>query len=355
MDFKASLAEFKKKIDKEIEIFLDGKLAEISQKDEWTGKGMSYVKKLVLSGGKRIRPALMYWGYKAAGGTDDEKILKACVGIELVHIFLLIHDDIIDLSDRRHNLETVNFWAAKQGEKMFGSENARRFGDSMAIVFGDIAYNLGIQAITEAGLDAQKTLDALNYLQSVVTTTCVGEAQDVMIEYSSEANENEIVKMLINKTARYTFEGPLHLGAKLAGADDAVLKSFADYSVPVGIAFQIQDDILGIFGSEEKLGKSVASDITEGKKTVLTAKVFSDGNMFQKERLRDLLGKKDISGEEINEFQQIVMDIGALKYSKQAAKDYAEQGKRSLEKAPIGQEAKDFLQSMAEYIVNREV
>lgn len=355
MDFKGTLSEFKKKVDREIEIFFDEKIKEISQKDAWATEGMEYVKKLALTGGKRLRPALMYWGYKACGGKEEEKIIKAAVGIELTHIFLLIHDDIIDRSDRRHGIETVNFWAERKGKEMFEAGDMRRFGYSIATILGDMTYNWAIQAIIEADLDAEKTLQVLRYLQSVVATTCIGESQDVVIEYKSNVKEEEIIQMLINKTAKYTFEGPLCLGAKLAAADNEILKSFSDYSIPVGIAFQIQDDILGVFGSEEKLGKSVASDIVEGKKTVLTAKVFSDGNIFQQERLRDLLGKKDIDSNGINEFQQIVMDSGALKYAKQTAKEYARKGIDVIDKSKIETEAKDFLKAMAEYIINREI
>ncbi|EKE16204.1 MAG: hypothetical protein ACD_11C00027G0004 [uncultured bacterium] len=355
MDFKETLAGFKKKVDFEIETFFDRKIKEISQEDAWVTEGMEYVKKLTLAGGKRLRPALMYWGYKACGGKDEEKIIKAAVGVELTHIFLLIHDDIIDRSDRRHNLETVNFWAERKGKEMFEFGDKRRFGYSIAMILGDMTYNWAVQAIIDAGLDAEKTLQALHYLQSVVATTCIGESQDVVIEYKSNVKEKEIIQMCTNKTAKYTFEGPLHLGAKLAGADQETLKSFSDYSIPVGIAFQMQDDILGVFGSEEKLGKSVASDIIEGKKTILTARVFSDGNIFQQERLRDLLGKKDITSDGINEFQQIVMDSGALKYAKQTAREYAKKGVDVISNSKIETEAKEFLGAMAEYIINREI
>ncbi|KKW06731.1 MAG: hypothetical protein UY41_C0016G0001, partial [Candidatus Moranbacteria bacterium GW2011_GWE1_49_15] len=232
MDFKSSLANFKEKIDKEIEVFLDGKILEISKDDEWVAEGMKYVKDLVLAGGKRIRPALMYWGYKAADGEDEEKIMKACVGIELVHIFLLIHDDIIDRSERRHGLETVNLWGERKGRKMFERGDIRRFGYSMATIFGDMAYAWANQAILEAELDPKNTLKALSYLQDIVSLTVVGQSQDLVIEYKLEAKEDEISQMYRNKTAKYTFEGPLHLGALLAGADEKVLASFSGYGIP---------------------------------------------------------------------------------------------------------------------------
>jgi geranylgeranyl diphosphate synthase, type I len=355
MDFKSSLAEFKEKIDKEIESFLDAKISNISQQDKWVAEGMKYIKDLMLFGGKRIRPALMYWGYKAVGGKDEKKILKACVGVELVHIFLLIHDDIIDRSDRRHGMETVNIWGERKGRKMFETGDIRRFGYSMATIFGDMTSAWANQAIMEAGFDPKSTISALNYLQEVISTTIVGQSQDITIEYKLEAKEGEILEMYKNKTARYTFEGPLCLGGILAGIKKDDLGFFSEFGIPVGTSFQIQDDILGIFGSEDKLGKSTASDITEGKKTILTAKVFADASILQQERLQYILGRQDISSEDIGEFQEIIMDSGSLKYARKKAEDLAAQGKQSIEKSKISQEAKDFLIGAADYIIKREI
>jgi len=355
MDFRKFLMEFKKRVDVEIEIFFDEKIAEISKEDPWVTEGMRYVKKLVLQGGKRIRPALVYWGYKACGGLEEERILKVCVGIELVHIFLLIHDDIIDQSDRRHGIETVNFWSERQGQKKFIEKDLRRFGNSMAIVLGDITYAWANRAFIEAGFTPEQTLKVLELLQKIVSMTCIGESQDVVIEYETKATEMEILQMYHNKTAKYTFEGPLHLGAILAGAGNEKLTDFSDYGIPVGVAFQIQDDILGIFGSEDKLGKSTASDIIEGKKTILTARVFSNGNIFQRERIDYLLGKRDITSEEISEFQEIIMDSGALKYAKEKARKYIKKAKIAIDKSDISMEAKEFLVNLAEYILKRDI
>lgn len=349
------LGEFKKKIDNEIETFLNEKILKLSKKDAWVAEGMEYVKKMVLTGGKRIRPSLVYWGYRCSGGQDEEKILKACVGIELVHIFLLIHDDIIDRSQKRHGIETVNIWAEGKGKKMFENGDRRRFGYSMGMIFGDTVYAWAIQAIIEARLDSEKTLEAINYLQEIVETTIVGESQDVVIEYKKEVSEEEVIEMCKNKTAKYTFEGPLRLGGILAGASDKVLNSFSEYGIPIGIAFQIQDDILGVFGSEEKMGKSAASDIEEGKKTILTTFVFSDKNILHREKMEAILGKKDLSGEEINEFQQIIMDSGALKNAKLRSLEYAKESKKALEKSDILNEGKEFLGGLADYIINREL
>jgi len=354
MDFKQSLIEFKKKIDQEIEIFFNAKIRQLAKEDEFVAEGMRYVQKLVLSGGKRIRPALVWWGYRIAGGKDEKKILHACVGVELIHIFFLIHDDIIDESDRRHGIATLNVWGEEKSRQMFQKDWARRFGDSMAIVLGDLTQAWAQEAVLESGLDSQSVLEALKYLQKVVATTCVGEAQDVLIEYREKVSEEEILRMCENKTARYTFVGPLCFGALLAGAEKDLLKKFESYGVPLGIAFQIQDDILGVFGSEEKLGKSTASDIMEGKKTILTTQVMAQNNLFFKERMQDLLGKKNISSEEINEFQKVIMDSGALKYARQKAEKYAQKAKRTVKKIS-NLEGQKFLENLADYIIRREV
>ena len=169
------------------------------------------------------------------------------------------------------------------------------------------------------------------------------------------ASEKEILKVHENKTAKYTIEGPLHLGALLAGAKGRILKDLSAYAVPVGIAFQIQDDILGVFGSEKKLGKPVCSDLREGKQTLLIAKALEKGSGVDRKMIKKLLGNKNVTPREIDTFREIVRKSGSLAYSQNLAKKLIEKGKETLVKSAVKKEAKDFLVGIADYIVNREV
>lgn len=160
------------------------------------------------------------------------------------------------------------------------------------------------------------------------------------------------------KTARYTFEGPLHLGCVLAGQEKntKLLEAFSAYSLPVGGAFQIQDDILGVFGSEQKLGKSVGADIIEGKQTLLVVQALKSGTARQKGAIKNLLGKKDLTKPEVESFRRILRETGSLEYSQKLAGKLVAESLSVLKNVEFkNKEAKNFLESIAEYIIKREV
>lgn len=353
--FMEELKKFKAKVDQEIEKYFDKTIKETSAKDKTMAKALGYVKKMTLAQGKRIRPALMYYGYLASGGKDEKRILKTAVSIELVHIFLLIHDDIMDRGDVRHGIDSVHVWFEKIGRKLFPQKDTKHFGDSMAIIIGDMVAALGNQVIFQSGFDSNLVMKALDKLQIIVSFTVVGQARDLQIEYRGKATEEEIMKMYEYKTAKYTFEGPLHLGAILGGGSDEFLQKMTAYSIPIGIAFQIQDDILGVFGSEKKMGKSAASDIEEGKQTILVAKVLEWGSRKQKERFLQILGKKNLSHEEIKDFQDIIKDSGALQYAKDLSHELILKSKKAIETDEMEKKSKKFLLDLAGVMEKRDV
>ncbi len=355
MDASKTLAEFKKKVDPEIEKYFERIIREAEGKDAIVTEALRYVRKIILAGGKRLRPAFMYYGYLAAGGREKEKIIKTSIGIELIHAFLLIHDDIIDKDKKRHNLDTVNFRYEKLGKKIFRRTEPEHFGNSMAVIFGDMVAAMGNQIIFSSDFSPVLVVKALHKLQTIISATVVGQARDIYMEYRKGTTEKEVLKMYEYKTAKYTIEGPLHLGAILAGADDKLLKTFSAYAIPVGIAFQIQDDILGIFADEKKLGKPVGSDVRQGKYTLLVARAFEKAGGKQKNIIKNILGKNNLTKNELEVFRNIIVETGALDYAQNMAVKLANQGKRAIEKEKINPEAKEFLTGIAEYMVNREL
>lgn len=348
------LKDFKRRIDPEIGRFFDKSIKAATEKDYFIAEALRYVKKLTLAGGKRLRPAFIYYGYLASGGKEKKKILKAAVSIELVHIYLLIHDDVIDRDVKRHGLDTVNLKYEKAGKNLFPRGDYKHFGESMAIIIGDMVGALGNQIIYASDFDSELIVKALHKLQEIVSMTVIGQAKDVNMEYRKKATEEEVISMYESKTARYTVDGPLHLGAILGGADDKFLKMLSSYALPIGIAFQVQDDILGIFGSEEKLGKSVGSDIESGKQTLLVVKARERANEEQRKIISEILGKSNVSAREIKEFQKVIVDTGALRYAENLAQQYINEGKKHVEKAKIPVEAKSFLLEVADYMKSRE-
>ncbi|KKP93176.1 MAG: Geranylgeranyl pyrophosphate synthase [Candidatus Moranbacteria bacterium GW2011_GWE1_36_7] len=343
-------------IDKEIEHCFDIAIREAQKSDDLIAEALTHTKKIALSGGKRIRGALLCQAYFGFGGKEKKKILKVAAAIELVHLFLLVHDDIIDCGNLRHGEETLHKMLEKKYQKNITAEQARHFGESIAIIGGGMLYAIANRIILEAGFSLQETTRALVQLQKIVATTIIGQSQDISIERKRNVSEKEVLAMYENKTARYTFEGPLYLGALLSGCDDKkILRSLSSYAVPLGIAFQIQDDILGIFGQEKKIGKSVASDIEEGKISLMVARAQKTATKEQIKKLNAILGKKKLIKKEITIFKDILISSGALGYAQDFARLYLNRGKAEIEKIIILPESKKFLSDLVVYLEGREV
>lgn len=355
MEIKVELETFKKKIDKEIEAFFDRVIRETSKKDPFVTDNLRYAKKMAMAGGKRIRPALMYWGYIGSGGEEKEKIIKASVAIELIHLFLLIHDDIIDRDSKRHNIDTMHSHYRGVGKRIFPRADFEHFGNSIAIISGDMIGALGNQILFSSDFEPELIMKALSHLQSVVSMTVIGQAKDIYMEYKGKSSPEEVLQMYEYKTARYTIEGPLQLGAILGGADRKTIEDMSVFSRPMGVAFQIQDDILGIFGTEKKIGKSIGADIKEGKQTLLLVKALELADKNQKRGLLSCLGNSLITKKDIIQFREIVVQTGALDFTKSLARELIKEAKEEITKTRIKKDAKDFLLSLAGYMMDREV
>ena len=302
---------------------------------------LNIIEEYTLRGGKRLRPVLMITGYKLYDGKDENEIIKASCSIELIQSYLLIHDDIIDESDLRRGRPTVH----KIYENLYGE---RKFGENMAIIAGDLASIYAEEILNDVNIDENLKYRALIKMASIVETTGYGQVIDVFSSRIDDFGEDELLLLHQYKTAKYTIEGPLILGAILAGGDD--FKMISEYSIPVGIAFQLQDDILGLFGNEETIGKPVTSDLEEGKKTLLILKAMEDGRY--RNYLKNILGKKNIGIKDLEKVREIVTNTGALDYTYSLAKELIRKGINAL--GDIDSEEKIFLKEFAEYVIERK-
>ncbi len=357
LSVEEELKAFKARLDPKISAYFDTVLKHSEKEDDLVAEALRHTREIVLSGGKRLRAALMYYGYIGAGGTEEEKILETSVAVELIHAFLLVHDDIIDRDELRHGVPTLHRRYADFGKRFFPNTDTEHFGASIALIMGDMLCAFGNDIIFRSGFPHERVFEALSKLQHIVSFTVIGQARDVYMEYKREATEEEIIRMYTNKTAKYTIEGPLHLGAVLAGAPQELLDAISRYAVPLGIAFQIQDDILGVFGTEKRLGKPVGSDIKEGKITLLVSRVLRDGTPKQRKRIQELLAMgEELSEADTEEFRSVIRASGALDGAKQLAAEYVEKGRLALEdtKEMFEPCAYNFLHSIAEYMIARE-
>jgi geranylgeranyl diphosphate synthase, type I len=355
MDAIEMLGEYKKRLTPFLNEYFEKKIVQAKKIDPLAKQVVKTIADFTMSGGKRIRPALVYYSYLASGGRDGKEIVEASMSIELVHSFLLIHDDIIDRDEKRHGGLTVHETYRRIGQRMAPKKDSAHFGNSMAIVAGDMASAMAHEIMFNVKFPSETIIKALDKLQDIIYVTIPGEMLDVVMENRGYATEKEILRMFEGKTSRYTFEGPLHLGAVLAGADQKMMEAMTRYSLPLGKAFQIRDDILGVFGNEKKLGKPVGSDVIEGKQTLLLVRALKNGSREQKRKIAKYLGKKDLTREELEEFKKIVRDTGSLEYSQKLAEKLVAESLSALEKINFkNEEAKFFLSGIANYIVERE-
>lgn len=348
---------------KKYKIRLDSFLREYFKKrreetlDPLARKTVDMIADFTLSSGKRIRPAFIYYAYLAAGGKENDEIVRVSMSMELTHSFLLIHDDIIDKDEKRHGIPTLHEKYKKIGRKLSPKKEEEHFGNSMAMLSGDMAAAMANQIIFTSKFPPEIVIRALNKLQEIVYTIVPGEMLDVILEFRGSATEKEILKMYEGKTSSYSFEGPLHLGTILAEKkDDKMLEIWSRYAMPLGKAFQIRDDILGIFGDEKKLGKPVGSDVIEGKQTILVLRALKKGNRGQREKIKKYLGKKDLKKNELDEFRQIIKDTGALEYAQRMAEDFVSESLSAMSEIKFKNRAsKEFFEGIANYMVARDV
>src|SRR3989344_2443938 len=322
-DAKATLEKFVSRINVELETYFNDEIANVfgvSRKEkELSNHIWKHIKEHNLRPAKRLRGSFVYYGYKLLGGKKVKAILNAAMSIELIHTALLIHDDFMDQDDTRRGLPTTheyykNFHAA-EGFRF----NHLHYGESMAVNVGDIALLAGYEILGKSNFDNEKKLNVLNRTLRGIVNTGLGQAFDITLEGKGVASEEDITDLHLAKTAIYTYENPLHIGAILAGAKLKDLELISKYAIPGGVAFQLQDDILGLFGDPVQTGKPAHSDLRQGKMTLLIIKALELGNKNHQKKLKVIWGKRNLTEEEANEARKIVRDTGSLEYSRKVS------------------------------------
>lgn len=306
--------------------------------------------------GKRIRGALMTLGYELAGGTDTSAIHGASIAIELFHAGVLVHDDVMDEDDTRRGVESMHSQFAHIGKIMNLNTAPEHYGESMAINIGDAAFYLSWEQLLQSDFDPKYILAAGKVYTQYVTRVVYGQVLDITNVAMSTLTEADILKVYKYKTAEYTGVLPLLMGAALAGnTDEKVLDAIKEYGMAFGWAFQIQDDVLGMYADEEKLGKPVGSDIREGKNTLLMLYIAQHGTKEHIETMQSLLGKRDISHEEIVVMQKLIKETGAYDHVVELGNTYVEQGKKHIPHITKNKNHQDILAELIEYMMERIV
>ncbi|WP_067713760.1 polyprenyl synthetase family protein [Nocardia yamanashiensis] len=310
------------------------------------------VRAFLFAGGKRIRPLFCVLGWYAGGGDGlPPAVVRVAAAVELFHAAVLIHDDIIDDSDTRRDQPTVHRAVADRARSARGA-GADRFGAHAGILIGDFGLVWSQELLHTAGLSAAQSAAATPVLDAMRTEVSYGQYLDLLTTGRPTRDLERALEIIRYKTAAYTVHRPLQLGAALAGADAEVQRALADYGRPLGEAFQLQDDLLGVFGDPARTGKSVVSDLRDGKHTALLALALRHATARQRAHLDQLVGNPGLDERGAAVCREI-LDATARPEVERMIAERWQQVRAVLATAPLPPAAVSGLRGAAEAVIAR--
>jgi geranylgeranyl diphosphate synthase type I len=303
----------------------------------------------LMAGGKRLRPAFCYWGWRGAGGASelDEAALRAAASLEFLQACALIHDDVMDGSDTRRGLPAAHrrFAGVHRGAEWLGSSES--FGVGAAILLGDLCLSWADEVLLTAEFPHDALVRGKRVYDEMRTELMAGQYLDLLEQARGGGSVERALRVVRYKSAKYTIERPLHLGAALAGADRAVSDAYSGYGLPLGEAFQLRDDILGVFGDPQETGKPAGDDLREGKRTVLIAIAVERSTPKQAAVVRRHLGDPGLDAAGVESLREIITDTGAHAYTEGLIAELLETSLAALHTADIDEQARAVLTGLA--------
>jgi geranylgeranyl diphosphate synthase type I len=297
----------------------------------------------VLRGGKRLRGALVLIGCDAAGG-DKEMALPASLGCELLHAYLLIHDDFMDRDELRRGGPTLHV--------SLGQEHGQHLGGSVALLLGSLCQAWGHELLLSTAAAPERVLRAARIFEEAIAEVTQGQMLDLLAS-RREPSSAEVLEIERRKTGGYTFELPLRLGAALGGATEGVEAALRAYARPLGQAFQIVDDLLGTFGHPDVTGKPNASDLREGKRTLLVTRALELMNAADAAALRSALGRQDMSDADAERLRDMLRRSGAEEAARREAERLHAEALSALESTYLPERIRTTLAEIATHTIRR--
>jgi geranylgeranyl diphosphate synthase type I len=343
-----SLAAVGERAEARIAELLAGERARWGTVDDGLGGALDALADLVAAGGKRLRPAFCHWSFVGAGGDPNDPIaIDAGAALELLHSFALVHDDIMDGSDRRRGRPAVHRAFIDRHESSGWRGQSRRFGEGAAILVGDFAFVYADVLMSGVSAEARAVFDELR------VELCVGQYLDLRATATGERDPDRARTIEWYKSGKYTVERPLHLGAALAGRLDELEAPLSEFGLPLGEAFQLRDDLLGVFGSESVTGKPVGDDLREGKLTpllaVAAARADADGA-----RLLERVGRPDLDADDVAAICELLVRTGAVEEVEASIGRLVDESLTALERVPISVEARRALAELGRFVAWRD-
>ncbi len=340
MSWQKTVDRYGETIEENLRIFFAKTIEEAEHYHPLITKVYRDLEELVLRKGRRLASCstlLTYLGYM---GTVDPKILKVCVGIELYRHSILVHDDLVDMDNLRRGGSTLH--------RKFIEDYDTRFGEGIAVFAGNIAYALATRAIIDSGFPEEKVGKLLLLLSKGYVEVNESQILDLLFEYK-DVNIKEW-RIMASKRAASLFKVTMLTGAILGGAPEKDLWTLGEAAENMGYSFDIQDDIIDTFAREEQYGRPPCGDITLRKKPLHIIYALKSAYPRESKGLKKLLGKKNISRDDIELVRTVIRESGGLEAAKNTSKKHAEQARALLDQTNLRNEAKAFFKSLTIYI-----
>lgn len=306
------------------------------------------------SGGKRIRPKIVLMSYIAFGGDDYSSVAPVACAQELLHFSMLIHDDIIDRDIVRYGVDNITGTYEKLYTPfVFDASDRLHYANSAAIMAGDLMIASAHKLINDSSLGNDKKIAAQSIMYQSIFDVAGGELLDTESSFRP-IGAIDALKIAHFKTASYSFVGPFLTGASLAGASKKDLATLRDLAVHVGIAYQLTDDLLGIFGDEAKTGKSNTGDLREGKRTHLIDLTLKKLSPKQLLVFQANFGKHDVTDAALASLKEIIIETGAKYECEQLIDQYISQARKSLQMLALSKSSHEQFSELVTNATNRD-
>lgn len=341
-------AGFKTRVDEVLHRFVAQEADQLAAIDPLLGPVAEQLEAAVADG-KRLRAAFCYWGWRAVGQSDSDPLVRAAASMELVHAAAVVHDDLIDDSPLRHGRPTAHVALRGAVRRRPRADAAAR---SLAMLVGDLLMALAGQLFATSGLPAAYLARARPLWSVMARELIAGECLEIL-STGAGPDTTASLKVVRYKTAKYTVEQPLLIGGALAGAGGRLREGYSAYGLPLGEAFQLRDDLLGLFGDPERTGKATADDVRGNRPTALLAETWRLADDADRERLRALLGRRRPDAEELNAVREVMRRLKAPDRIEDMISTRVEQALGALHQLDVPAHATSALSALARSAANR--
>jgi geranylgeranyl diphosphate synthase type I len=345
---------FRARVQAALDVFLDEQAERLAPLGADAARLLAEARASV-SGGKRFRAAFCYWGYHAVAGSADhadDALVRACASLELLHASALVHDDLMDASDTRRGRPATHRGFADDHARDGWRGDPGQYGASAAILLGDLLLSWSDELLRRCGLPMDRVAPALDVFDRCRSEVITGQFLDVSVQARGVADVDAAMTVLRYKSAKYSVERPLHIGATLAGGSEQQLDQLGAFGLPLGEAFQLRDDLLGVFGDPAVTGKPAGDDLIEGKRTVLVALALDAAPREAAERLDAALGRALDAGQ-VESLRRIIDDSGASAQVEDVIGLLSDRATTALREADVDEHARGVLLELATAVTDR--